>query len=1812
MAGTTYENGPGGTWARELWDYAQTVLKEWQSTQVWQPAQQLRAASHSNARDYAGRFLLELLQNGHDAHRGNRNDGSVHVLLDEDEGTHGTLYVANGGTPFTWASIQAVCKLARSEKTVGEGIGNKGVGFRSILEITDAPEVYSAGTAGEGPAVLDGYCFRFAVRDDLRVLLRDEDLVRRAEEELPPFQVPFPLSDVPATCKELAADGHVTVIRIPLRNEASRRAAVRRLDELGALKAPVMLFLDRLDRLVIERRGGESPRRTELIRQEAPLESGGIRSRGLGMHGDAASPTVPAVPAVPTVPAVSLARVELGPLGAYLVARGRVPVERLRDTIEAATELGQLDDSWADWKEPAVVEVALPLDGTESLRGGRIYTFLPLGEDAAAPLHGHLNAPFFTKVDRTALDREHPLNSMLFAAAAETCLAAAAALRERGRPDDRRPAVDLVTWEHEPRSHHLLREAAHRVHGAEFADVPVVPLLNREAPHASWGTPRDCVLWPDLELSVLTAEAAEAVGLAVADPAVGAKPLRRLARLCEALKCPLEPPARQRADHVERIVGALPLPLPDAPVDDWNGVYADLALLFKDEGGVLQGRKLLLADDGRLRPANGGPATVTAAGSRRTPAGREAFFQPARGETAGGEGLAVPDALKKRMFYLHPGLNWVEEEGHVRRQEARLFLERFRLVRRFDTAGLLDHVRRALAESNSPRLREQALRFVFRLHRSRQPTQSLPLRPLGLHVPSAEGPAIKAADAAFGAGWTGTHGDELASVVAEGRHSSADLRVMAERLVAPPEDFLKRGETREEWRDFLSALGVTDGLPPVVSPGAETQAEGVALTTTHLIDMAKVSDEVADQWRPFIDRARSRAAFPYTPYVGTQAFRLPGQDVAERLSEPGRIAYARLVLHGLGRWNESRLTSVWNRDRTGNQDLQRVPTPLSAFVRGRRWLPVRGGRGSVRFVRPDEAWHAPATLEQEPSFAPTVLRQLRPLLEDDQTLRRLRDAGLPTWGDPRDSARLIATLGELVTSDAVDDGDRPALQRANERAWQNLAAQKASIEPLIGSALLAERGKQLISVDFATLLEGSVRLYVTGDRDHLKARLARELKLPLLVVPGAAAEVARVLRHRCPEAIRHADDADLAVEIVGASGTTVVGASGTTEGLGTPLVDELPWLPLALGALADHPPRGGRPTDAELTEFVAAVRRVRIQRYVSLKITLDGAAVELPERQDGMLPLPDPSHPLVLAPDLPLSWDFVARIGYAVSQVLDRPDYTVPLKLAARELERGHAPLEGPTERQLAAVLDLSVHQLRETAHRLDGSLAGVLERCHPFLVHALGVDRVRELTDPAPADAREFLARLEPYAGSLPLPAAQLIEAARDARDIDDLRARAEVDFADLNRTLAGLAPRYRPINHAEAHEEAVRRHVDFGHDVLIDRLRWAHREEFDARTPIADWPATRSLKWITAPEEWALTVDTAGDGLLRALVEQALTARLGAPAPTKGERLGAMDRLRSHNQAVIARTAPDLVALVKAAGRLLPAALAKAAAAEEITALLDEAGALDFRELSADDVVGWLAALGQWPAGMAASSEPQAHGLTPAELDRVRDAAAQARAERARRRRIVSLGERDFDIESGDFTELASELRRALESAPPPLSGSARRRWAELKPIAPRKAGGPSGGRSGVRADGDRGLSSAQRSAIGFVGEWYAYQWLREQDRATDETSWVSGNRTHMFPGPAGDDSLGYDFAVGSGKSPRLYEVKATQGPGGQIELGETEVRAAQKYAGSDRWRILVVTWVLDAEHRHVRMLPNPFSERGRGLYREEGGALRFAYRL
>jgi len=99
--------------------------------------------------DYGHRFLIELIQNGYDAHEGSTRIGEVSVCLSADEGEHGVLYVADKGRGFTRDNVEALCDIGLSDKPIGQTVGNKAQRARfskhngdfrqpaNIFEITD-------------------------------------------------------------------------------------------------------------------------------------------------------------------------------------------------------------------------------------------------------------------------------------------------------------------------------------------------------------------------------------------------------------------------------------------------------------------------------------------------------------------------------------------------------------------------------------------------------------------------------------------------------------------------------------------------------------------------------------------------------------------------------------------------------------------------------------------------------------------------------------------------------------------------------------------------------------------------------------------------------------------------------------------------------------------------------------------------------------------------------------------------------------------------------------------------------------------------------------------------------------------------------------------------------------------------------------------------------------------------------------------------------------------------------------------------------------------------------------------------------------------------------------------------------------------------------------------------------------------------------------------------------------------------------------------------------------------------------------------
>ncbi|MGW1915366.1 ATP-binding protein [Streptomyces sp. NPDC002076] len=227
--------------------------------------QSLKSVSEDTAQEYEGRTILELVQNGHDA-LGSLSPGKIAVLAVQQEGSR-VLYVANEGAGFAAENFRAITELALSSKAAGEGIGNKGLGFRSVLQLTDWPEIYSK-AAPESPG-FDGYCFRFARPEDVRSLVDDPVLATRVIEDISPLALPVPADTTDPVLGELAEEGYSTVVRLPLRDQRAWELAVAQTEELVNGEAPLLLFLDRVAELLVEvRNGSDAGSRHVLVRCE--------------------------------------------------------------------------------------------------------------------------------------------------------------------------------------------------------------------------------------------------------------------------------------------------------------------------------------------------------------------------------------------------------------------------------------------------------------------------------------------------------------------------------------------------------------------------------------------------------------------------------------------------------------------------------------------------------------------------------------------------------------------------------------------------------------------------------------------------------------------------------------------------------------------------------------------------------------------------------------------------------------------------------------------------------------------------------------------------------------------------------------------------------------------------------------------------------------------------------------------------------------------------------------------------------------------------------------------------------------------------------------------------------------------------------------------------------------------------------------------------------------------------------------------------------------------------------------------------------
>lgn len=443
---------------RALWRQRAEVL----ATNVASGSREHREIAHAAAlirQDYHDRFLVELLQNANDqALVGGVRDSTVVIVR-----TERLLAVSNGGQAVTGRNLERLSSLADSDKT-GVLVGNKGVGFKAVYQVTDAPEIYSA-SAQRGGSVFTDFgvgialeqhpfeqqVLRAVVEDDVAAFFRDNAGLAQA---CAGRGIENPVGAVRAEFK------HVAGFKFPLALDAHDLSA--RLDELRipdgereSIRTLVVLPLrdqrarddvsNAIDRLVGGGHTGESGQAELALLFLAGVSKIVVIDHAHDTQWSVSRAIQAGLPAETTINVTAQAGIERSNrfwlLQRDALAGASLTVEGRRQIVGAALREFGLE-AWSD-DDPLPVTIALPMPRSEGAGPlgppGRFCLGLPTQQATGLPLH--VDARFFATISRTGLDFSLPYNAMLLDVAVELLGELLGILRGSPRIEERRAAT---------------------------------------------------------------------------------------------------------------------------------------------------------------------------------------------------------------------------------------------------------------------------------------------------------------------------------------------------------------------------------------------------------------------------------------------------------------------------------------------------------------------------------------------------------------------------------------------------------------------------------------------------------------------------------------------------------------------------------------------------------------------------------------------------------------------------------------------------------------------------------------------------------------------------------------------------------------------------------------------------------------------------------------------------------------------------------------------------------------------------------------------------------------------------------------------------------------------------------------------------------------------------------------------------------------------------------------------------------------------------------------------------------------------------
>ncbi|WP_157302170.1 sacsin N-terminal ATP-binding-like domain-containing protein [Thauera phenylacetica] len=1753
-----------------------------------------RNLSQSVSDDYGDRFLVELIQNAHDAHEAGRADGEIVLAFAPDECDHGCLYVANRGNGFTKPNLEAITNIAQSSKPVNEGIGNKGLGFRSVLQICSWPEIYSVRGAG-GSGTFDGYCFRFAREPDIRRFLppgQDVGLADEIVQRMPFWHLPVYAQDRPGLVGRFARERFATVVRMPLDSPEARCSVEAQLGVLCSHPRPLHLFLDRVHRIAIE--GGDG-RSLELLRR--------IESRW----------------DLPCGTRVERVRVgdEIYCIGTQEVPEGDFLVE-----LEKSLALKQVPESWRKWRGAARVSVAVRIGAR--VEKGLLYCFLPLGDEGRAPFAGFVNANFYTKMDRSRVSDEIHLNRYFMSVAARVSARVIEFAITQNGEESPGVVIDLLCWS--GRYSDEIRRALESG-GSDFRSRKLLPVIAGGGAW-NWAKAIETLVWEQpAEACISPQKVSTVCGARLLLDSLSDDRRKAVETFLGGYDCSFKPSPEVIATWVEQI--ASEMHAGKAPPERWAELYDEAALHLRKTPEALFGKRFLLGVNGELIASQ--PAD-SATGRRRS---ADVYFPPVLSVDADSDDAetrkslpleAFPKSLRDGFALLSRDVPWMKDDGGYR--PARAFLLEGKLVREYDTRDVLRTLAGVTRSRTGDMTRMQALEWAFRLWSSGRGSSGKETRDSNFFVPTRGG-WTSARDAMFSTGWSAPNAKRLETFLNGAGADLPDLSEARENLLPGYKDWsLADVGSAEEWTRFLSETGVRDCLRPVGGDNEINCEDRPWGLPQKIVNAAAkyVREDTLQSWRPSLEAAAKSTPHGTVLYrVQIALWRVPGQFDLQRLSTEQRVEYARQVARMLPHLGKEHLEGRLSRPGRGAEWAPNSvwKTPLGIFFEEMPWMPVRrAGSPVCEFVPPREARFFKTDEETAPRFIELVASEVARELDDLVSERLRMLAGLVVLNEPGDARKALSAYAEAARQRISDPKDVKRFRELFSALWSEAVLDSdglvlSGIPVVVGGEVRAlDAGAKAVGND-----DGSVTAYLFDEESPAKRQLLDELAIPYFDYGrDAMSETEALLDKLAPHRFKRISDEPLSVLVDGFK----------VEALGDPpYLSEVfgSWIVDFIVCAAEH--KGG--------VFFSSTQKnlARIRRSASSLRFLTGRRVQIGMTSN--------------VRDLPASLrgGVVARLGdctvLVAQTALDMPDVSLLAGLAeqlavgleerrlANGLEAAFLRLEqrlhgvdaqSPSEDDIAEALGTTVEGLAQTRRYARADLSSQVRFA---LVLACALERPLEreklsqlmrVEDPAETDVQEVLGCL---GEALALSSHEILERLSTVTNLHDLKDTFGLSLTQLNEAVRSMPGVFKPIRCEAANRRQFAAFLSQHAEALEERLRAAFAQAFEQREGMSDYVSLRdSVQAIEPDEDWFEKYEDLPTGVMQGCVEKWFEDHeVECPVetyalPLKHVRRENAARIRDfvgrHSRVLTAwimSGAPEVTT------RLRSTWVEGASSVDECQSSAYKNGWGDFRPLDDKEIAAWLGEEGLWPLGKPVSPLLEDWGVSESQVRDVQQTLAEEREERKRRRLLIQFDGTDLSALEADFGSLVDVVSQGLRGVTALNdTASANVKLSDIdKPVG---SGGSSGAGTSARRSRptESSLSDEQKVAVGLIGELAAREWIkthhriRHQLELSDEC-WVSGYRDRVLGTNKGDDILGFDFKVQLKSTTYYYEVKASTGDAHVFEMGPTEIGAALRYRADqdNKYRILYISNVLDPKRLAVTLLPNPFSREGEKKLRAIG---------